>query len=345
MEINELPHPDSIWTWKSFARRKKATLWIPYLQEVEPIKGKKDYWRITYNGGAFDFPVASIDCILIYGSSGNIPIEFLDVLSKYGIHLLIHRRNMSNPYIFLPTFSRDENDVLSAHIICRNNNIRRVYIAKTIIRERFRSLEPIFKVSNTAYKKLASYRKLDSVRNWEAIHSKRYWKLYFENLGMSGATRRSKGEVQAALDACSFFIYGVILRWVLLHRLPPSHGFLHEPTNYPSLIYDLIEPYRYILERSVADIVIKNDKVDLTAASLARIKELLEEIIFTNETHQWVRRKNLLHGCVLALRAYLIGDMKRLLIPTEGTSKGGRPPKVSFQLAETNKPNKKEVFD
>lgn len=42
-----------------------------------------------------------------------------------------------------------------------------------------------------------------------------------------------------------------MLRWVLLHRVSPTHGFLREPTEYPSLVYDLIElPGQRQIQRS-----------------------------------------------------------------------------------------------
>ena len=337
MEIDQFPHPDRVWTWKSFARRQKVTLWIPYLQAFESLKGK-GRWRAIYNGGEFEFSAEQLDCILLYGAAGHLSVEFLDDLNKQGVPLLIHRRNMGNPYLFLPTYGRDDADILSAQINARGNNIRRVYIAKTLIRERFRALEPSFLVSASLYQHLNSLRALNLVRQWEALQTRRYWQQYFTALDMPTATRRGEGDIKQALDACSFFLFGVILRWALLHRLSPCHGFLHEPTNYPSLIYDLMEPYRYILEHAVAKVVPTQPK-DLTAASLAYLKDFVEGKVFVAETHQWVRRKNLLHGSVLALRAYLIGDMKRLLLPVEGVAKGGRPPKVSYKLAGSAKAN------
>ena len=60
---------------------------------------------------------------------------------------------------------------------------------------------------------------------------------------------------------------------------------------------------------------------DLTAASLAYLKDFVEGKVFVAETHQWVRRKNLLHGSVLALRAYLIGDMETLVVASGGRGK------------------------
>lgn len=62
------------------------------------------------------------------------------------------------------------------------------------------------------------------------------------------------------------------------------------------------------------------------------MKALLEEVVYVPVTKQYVRRKNLLHGIVLALRAYLIGESRHFIIPKEGISKGGRPPNCGYRL-------------
>ena len=33
--------------------------------------------------------------------------------------------------------------------------------------------------------------------------------------------------------------------------MSPYHGFLHTPTEYPALVYDLMEPYRGYIEKTV----------------------------------------------------------------------------------------------
>ena len=71
---------------------------------------------------------------------------------------------------------------------------------------------------------------------------------------------------------------------------------------------------------------------DLTKGTLSLLKKSLEKVVYVPATRQFVRRKNLLHGGVLALRAYLAGDMRRFVVPAEGERKGGRPPKVSYWL-------------
>jgi CRISPR/Cas system-associated endonuclease Cas1 len=128
--------------------------------------------------------------------------------------------------------------------------------------------------------------------------------------------------------------------------MSPQHGFLHRPTDYPSLVYDLIEPYRYISEEAVAQAIQQSGVEDknLTISSLNLIKQMMEETVYVPATRQKVRRKNLLHGAVLAMRAWLLGDMARLVIPEEGVSKGGRPPKVSYTLpGERSKNERRRV--
>ena len=147
--------------------------------------------------------------------------------------------------------------------------------------------------------------------------------------------RRTDNPLSAALDAGSKFIYGILLRWILFHKLSPCHAYLHEPTDYPSLVYDLIEPYRYMIEDAVAISYMSDKNIDekkLVAKSLEELKRILNEVVYVPASRQMVRRKNLLHGIVLALRAYLLGETKRFVIPVEGKKKGGRPPKISYRL-------------
>jgi CRISPR/Cas system-associated endonuclease Cas1 len=122
-----------------------------------------------------------------------------------------------------------------------------------------------------------------------------------------------------------------MLRWILVHKMSPAHGYLHITSGYPSLAYDLMEPYRYIVEEAVEESY-KAQAKDLTAASLEAIKTSLESEVFVPSHRTMVRRKNLLHGAVLSLRAWLLGEVSRLVFPTEGERIGGRKPKVGYLL-------------
>ena len=99
-EIDEFQHPDSIWTWKSNKRDRKASLWLPYVSRVEKLK--KNVWRFTYNGGEVDTDLARLDCVMFYGAAGEIPVALIDELASRRVPLLVHRRNIGRPAIFLP---------------------------------------------------------------------------------------------------------------------------------------------------------------------------------------------------------------------------------------------------
>lgn len=324
--MDDFQHPDSVWTWSTSVRRGRASLWIPYLQSIEKVKAG---WKITYNGGDFVADLAKVDSILLYGASGDLPVRFLDELASKRVPLLIHRRNLADPYVFIPGGRRDDADILTAQIKCRENQTKSAYVARTLVRERFNC--GLYPVTGGFIDRLNRMRSVELIRMEEAHQSRTYWQRFFTELGMPNDNRRSNNPVAAALDAGSFFLYGVMLRWVLMHKMSPAHGFLHITTGYPSLVYDLLEPYRYIIESEVAKAA-KANAPDLTAACLNGIKASMDTSVFVPSHRAYVRRKNLLHGAVLALRSWLIGDVSRLVFPTEGNKVGGRPPAVGYKL-------------
>ncbi|MGI9298463.1 MAG: CRISPR-associated endonuclease Cas1 [Gammaproteobacteria bacterium] len=306
------------------------TLWIPYLQKISKKKVKR--WEIRYNGGEYEADLSRIDGIMFYGASGDLPLEFIDALGTERIPAIVHRRNMMAPTIILPAPKIDPDDILTKQILARINEIRSVYVARSLILARFGHSLPL-----THKRKFNSLRKLSAVRAKEAEWAKRHWRIYFSELGMSDVLRRSDEPVSKALDACSFFLFSVMLRWILLHHLSPQHGFLHQPTGYPSLVYDLLEPYRYVCENAVAEAIKLDDNNELTHSSLSAMKRLLDEVVYVPVTRQHVRRKHLLHGVVLALRSWLVGDTKRFVVPLEGRPNGGRPLKVAYRLPGSTK--------
>lgn len=330
--ISKEQHPDFIWTWKSNARGARSSIWFPYVSEIQKVK--KGGWIVSYNGGELIIDLGKIDFIMFYGASGSIPLEFLDELSKNNVVFMIHRRNMIKPYMFFPATVGDQVDVLSSQIMYRNNQIKKTYIARLLIKERFNKMEEHYCISSTVYYELSKCRTVQKIRNIEAATTKLFWDKWFSKLNNS-MHRRTDNPISAALDAGSKFIYGILLRWILFHKLSPCHAYLHEPTDYPSLVYDLIEPYRYMIEQAVFSCYIADNKADektLVAKSLEMLKSILDETIYVPASRQYVKRKNLLHGIVLALRSYLLGESKRFVIPVEGDKKGGRPPKIAYRL-------------
>lgn len=71
--MNELQHPDSIWTWSSSGRKSKASLWIPYLQSLDKVKGHKGQWDVVFNGGHFRIDLSKVEVILFMGRLAICP--------------------------------------------------------------------------------------------------------------------------------------------------------------------------------------------------------------------------------------------------------------------------------
>lgn len=333
MEIEEFSHPDSIWTYKGAGRAQKVSVWLPYLHQIVKEKAPFTY-TASYNGGQVTLDLRKVDCIMVYGNIGSLPVAFLDDLGRLRIPLLIHRRNLANPYCFVPARRSDEKDMLTRQVLCRENQIRRVYIARTLVRARILGFSPVLPRQTVALGKLQKARTIEEVRAIEAQSSKLYWKYFYAACGLGEVSRRDAAQpVNQALNACSVFFAGVLLRWTLLHRLAPTHGFLHEPSGYPALVYDLMEPVRQWMEEAVMAAVKRTtDGEKYTPYALRTLKDMMEEVVFVPATRQYVRKKSVLHGVVLALRAYLVGDMRRLVLPVAGGRVVGRPLRVSYKL-------------
>lgn len=170
--MDELQHVDGVWTWKSDQGSQSSALWLPYLQAVEKSKGK-GRWRVVYNGGDFEADLARVDTVMLYGASGSLPLEFLDDLNTHRVPLLVHRRNVDSPYLFLPFRSRDARDMLSAQIRVRDNDIKRCHIGRTLIRHRFQAARPAPAIPEGAWRQLTALRSIKGLRLWEAHHAQR----------------------------------------------------------------------------------------------------------------------------------------------------------------------------
>lgn len=327
MKMDKLSHKNSIWTWSG----KKASIWLPYLQKIS--KKKKD-WVFEYNGGEVLVDLKMIDSVLFYGASCDLPLSLLDDFNKHAIVAILHRRGISTPYVFHPLNLKDTSkDLLTQQILFRENEIKRNFISKSLIRERIHSMSWLIgRVPTTHLTQLRAEKKHSKIVAMEASYSKRYWGEFAQSLGVNDWQRRSDSELSKALDACSYFMVTIILRWILFHKLSPAHSYLHKPTTYASLAYDLIEPYRYMFEQSVYQAYKKDGENNLIESSILILKEKLEEQCYVPTQHGYVRRKNLLHGIVLSLRAYLLKESRLIVIPTEGDKKVGRPVNSGFVI-------------
>lgn len=306
----------------------RVPMWLPYLQAIEETRG--GIFNFVFKGGNESTKLDFISSIMIYGGSDiKLDAEVIEKIVRKGIPIIIHRRNMAMPIYITGGLRPDPDDTVSSQIQARLQSRKTVNITRQILKAKFKSMKWLIDPAP-----LPKFATVKSLRNIESVHAKRYWEKYFNKLGHPEWTRRGNNPASEALDASSKFISGIILRWILYHHMSPYHGYLHETTDYPALVYDLMEPYRGIfeqvlLERWVTDKVFPEKYL---VSAIATLKEFLDEQTYIPLTRQIVTNQEMLHGVVLSLKYYVLGRQRKFLIPMPGKPNGGRPPKVNFLL-------------
>lgn len=312
----------------SVSRPRRVPLWLPYLQSIK--EKPKGTFTFDYNGGSETVQLDTVQSIMIYGDSDtSLEVPTLDKIVRSGVPIIIHWRNMSQPIYISGGLRPDPQDTISRQLIMRAQSRKATHIARQLLQAKMRSCSWL-----VPPQRLPLFASVDRLRNIEAKHARKYWRAYFTELGYPQYTRRGNNPGAFALDAASKFISGILLRWITYHHMSPYHGFLHEPTDYPSLVYDLMEPTRGTFEFKLLE-TWRNGRVHpdkWMTSGIAALKESLNERVYTGLTRQIVTRQELLHGSVLSLKYYLMGKQRKFLVPLESRPNGGRPPKVQFLL-------------
>ena len=319
------------------SRPSKVPIWLPYTNVIT-ISKEEVYFE--YKGGELTIAWRDILSIMFYGSVCPLEHSFLDVCLRRGIPICIYRRHLAKSVWITGSVMTSKDDILTRQVIFRENKRKSLHIAKKLIHAKCQSMLWCYGHQDMAvFKRIKTVRNVDDLRIVEAVHAKAYWRRYYRQLGFEDSARRTQGDILGGvLDAISKLTSGIVLRWITYHKLSPYHGFLHYPVDYPALVYDLMEPYRGYIEKRVFEVYLslspkkRQDKKACTAIITAEIEKLFDRKVYTHQTRQIVTFQELLHGNVLALRAYLLGNAKRFVVPTPGKPIGGRPLQTGYRL-------------
>lgn len=310
---------------------KKIPVWLPYTSK---ITCKKDAVTFEYKGGSCEIDIKNTASILFYGAVCDIPEDFLVLCTKRKVPVCVHRRNMPNASWIIPTSGCGADDMISRQITFRANAKKRAHVARKLLKAKFAGMSWL---APEPFDFTAKIKTTDAMRSIEARHARLYWSKYYAALGLKGYYRRGAAHtLKSVLDAVSKLIAGVILRYIIYHRISPYHAFLHIPTDYPSLIYDLMEPYRGYIEKVVFDIFAEcekeTDDKKMLGLCISAVEDFLDSQVYCVATRQLVTFQELLHGNILALRSYLLGESKQFIVPIPGKPNGGRPLKTGYRL-------------
>ena len=316
---------------KPSKKQGKVPMWFPYTSKIET---KKSSVKITYKGGEDEANWKNIHSIMFYQGLCPLDENFLDACRKFNIPICIHRRNIPRALWIFSSVVSGVDDILTKQILFRENEKKRTHIARTLLTAKLRSMKWLV----GEFEKFKRTASIKEMRIQESLHAKKYWSRYFRKLTYPEYTRRRNPNViKSVLDATYKFIVGIIIRWIVYHRISPYHAFLHATTEYPSLAYDFVEPYRGYIDKWVFDAVTEAKKVgtdekDFLKHSIFHVKEMLYTHTYTNPTRQIVTFHELFHGSVLALRSYLLKESYRFIVPIPSKPNGGRPVKAGYRL-------------
>ena len=308
-------------------RPKKSPVWLPYLHSIKETR--KGIFEFIFNGGEETIPADQILSIMVYGTADTaLDTRILTKLCSRGIPIIIHRRNVERSIYISSGPRADPDDTLSAHLIKRSHSRTCTHIARRLLLAKMQSMawlvDPL---------PIPDHATVDKIRNIEAVHARAYWDAWFARIGQPQWHRRSKNPASEALDAVSKFCAGITLRWITYHNLSPFHGFLHTPTDYPTLVYDLLEPYRGLVDFIVMRTLIATENQSLWIPHcIAAVKAWLSSQTYVPLTRQIVTHQELFHGAVLSLKFYVLGKQRVFHVPMPGSPQGGRPAKVAFKL-------------
>lgn len=308
--------------------------YIPYLQSlVRKGAPKHCVWIARFQGGEVDLSLKLLNAVMFYGVSGDLPVEFLSDAGDCGVGVIFHTRHKKTPLTLMPGARADRNDILGAQILARHSKRKSLVVAKAFVIARISQMHWLLSGTDERAARVRAASSLAEVRAIEAESAKLYWAKYFRTLNMDGCSRRQDNPVSKALDALSAFTAPLFLRWLAVHGLSANHGYLHEPTSYEALAFDLMESVRHWSEQVVYQEVLEGGTDNLTARATSRYKHLLEEWVEVPSLQVSAKRKFVLYGMVLALRSYLLGEINHVHLPMDSVVRSrGRPVKVSYKI-------------
>jgi len=288
-------------------------LYLPY---PESLKVKTKFLEYIIDGKKGSALLDSVEVIFCLGDGINFPSEFLFKCQKKRIPVISYKTHLDEPLFITGSVLRASDNTLLKQIECYKNKKKRLVIVRKILERKFANQCWI------GLKKVRLYRviNLENCLEVEGLRSKQYFRCYKKELkkrNVEFKSRRTKSSANLFLNAGYTYIRGIILRWVVFHRLSPHYGFLHKCTRYPALAYDLMELYRCWIDKWFIEYLDRRSSLRDPNNFVRYCSQALNEKIFVAHQSQKISRKEFIKLSVWQLKKYLVGKNKTLVLPEE----------------------------
>lgn len=264
--------------------KKGSYVFVSYLQEMVSLDGR-DTWLIKDRDLSFEVDLARAKVITFYGKSdASVSLSFIYAANRNGVSLNFFTRNMKESITLGRTGRAVNKDIVSLQVLARQDERRRNYIARVILGAKIKTQNWLIPYEPAL---ITKKNNIEQLRVIEANYARRYWKKYFLQFKESDRpTSRQKdnhNEINKALNAGYFMLSTSINRWLHHHGFSIFHAYIHTSVNYETLSYDLLEPYRWIVDKSVIRVYQKH------GICKDFIKKVTDEVTFSLHNHVvWV---------------------------------------------------------
>lgn len=220
------------------------------------------------------FPYSSV---VIDGHSGYVSLQALHWLSRNKVPVFIMNFDGSVISSILPP-TPVKADLRAAEFEAANDSEKKLVIARALVQAKIaRSLQVLdwlgerydlskeVQVTKLESSKLSRATTVQDLRVVEGRVARRYWEAFgrvlpehldFQGRMTSSHQNNASDPVNLALNYGYGFLEGEVRRAINSVGLEPSVGFLHDFSDYQtkqSLVYDLLEPFRWLVDVSVVD--------------------------------------------------------------------------------------------
>ena len=270
-------------------------------------------------------PISQISTIFINSKGVSFSSTMVYICSKRGINIEFID-NRYNPYATVISNSKAYSDITLLQI---ESLKYKIYLAKEFTKGKIKNQLNLLKYFNKYHhnldeeihniqkniSKLSKLTTIESILGIEGICAVSYWqgfkKIIEKNIEFPGRIKQgAKDIVNSMLNYGYAILYHKIQEYLVKAGFNITISYLHDAkNNKPSLIFDMIEEFRFVVDRSVISIINKNQSIHVDKEGFLTndTKNLLIKTITEKlSTYQTYHSQSLKLSDIIEKQVYLL---------------------------------------